>query len=210
MRRGILLTVAVVSMLTVAVLSTRAEARTREIPYKVKETDHSFEVREYGPRIVAEVEAAGEREKALNDAFSTLAGYLFGKNSPHATAVVTKTISDSDGKAKLSMTAPVTTQSIGTGGRIRMRFFMPPEYTMDSLPIPDDKRVKVFELPAQRIAVLRFSGSARKSNFDRHLETLRKILESKGLTPTGDPYEAYYNPPFTPIFLKRNEICVPL
>ncbi len=60
-----------------------------------------------------------------------------------------------------------------------MRFFMPPEFTMDSLPIPDDKRVKVFELPPQKIAVLRFSGSARKFNFDRHLETLKKILESK-------------------------------
>lgn len=197
-------------MLTAAVLTARTEARTREMPYQVKETDHTFEVREYGPRIVAEVEATGVREKALNEAFSTLAGYLFGKNSPHTTAALTKTISDSNGKEKLSMTIPVTTQSVGTGGTIRMRFFMPPNYTMENLPIPDDKRVRVFELPAQKIAVLRFSGSARKDNFDRHLESLRKILESKGLTPTGDPYEAYYNPPFTPIFLKRNEICIPL
>ncbi len=210
MRRGILVSIGVVSMLTAVVLSTRSEARTREVPYQVRESDHSFEVREYGSRIVAEVEASGEREKALNDAFSTLAGYLFGKNSTRTQAEMTKTIHATDSKAKLSMTIPVTTQSVGTGSTIRMRFFMPPEYTMESLPVPDDKRVKVFELPAQKIAVLRFSGSARKVNFERHLETLKRMLEAKGLTPSGEPYEAYYNPPFTPVFLKRNEICIPL
>ncbi len=210
MRRGILISIGVVSVLTAVMLSTRSEARTREIPYQVKESAHSFEIREYGQRIVAEVEATGEREKALNDAFSTLAAYLFGKNKPQSHVELAKSIATSDSKAKLSMTVPVTTQTVGSGKTIRMRFFMPPEFTMDNLPIPDDKRVKVFELPPQKIAVLRFSGSARKFNFDRHLETLKKILESKGLTATGDPYEAYYNPPFTPIFLKRNEICIPL
>ncbi len=211
MRRGILITVGLVTVAAAVVLSTHTEARTIELPYQVKEEDHGFEVREYGARIVAEVETTGIREKALGEAFSILAGYLFGKNTPHSPSELSKSVSGTGSKEKLSMTVPVITQSVNAdGSTIRMRFFMPPEYTMDNLPIPDDKRVKVFELPPQKIAVLRFSGSARKDNFDRHLETLKKILDSKGLTATGEPYEAYYSPPFTPVFLKHNEICVPL
>lgn len=210
MRRGILISICAVTVLSAFVLAKQSEARTRELQYKVKDSDHNFEVREYGPRIVAEVEASGLREKALNEAFNILAGYLFGKNRPSSHVALARTVSDSDAKTRLSMTVPVTTQSVGTNGTIRMRFFMPPEFSLDKLPTPNDKRVKVFELPAQKIAVLKFSGSARKDNFDRHLETLRKKMEAKGLTPAGEPYEAYYNPPFTPVFLKRNEVCVPL
>ncbi len=210
MRRGILISIGAVSILTAVVFSNRSDASTREITYQVKESDRSFEVREYPARIVAEVEASGTREKALSEAFQTLAGYVFGKSRPQDPVALSKSVSDRNAKVKLSMTVPVTTQSVGNDGRtIRMRFFMPSEYSMDKLPIPDDKRVKVFELPAQKIAVLKFSGSARKDNFDRHLVTLRKILDSRGLSPSGEPYEAYYNPPFTPIFLKRNEICIP-
>lgn len=208
MRRGIPILCAV-SLLTAVMLSSRSEASTHEVAYQVKESDRNFEVREYGPRIVAEVEVSGTREKALNEAFQTLAGYLFGKNRPQSPVELSKSVSDSKAKVKLSMTVPVTTQSVGQD-TIRMRFFMPSDYTIDKLPVPEDKRVKVFELPAQKIAVLRFSGSARKYNFDRHLVTLKKLMESKGLTAGGEPYEAYYSPPFTPVFLKRNEICVPL
>lgn len=210
MRRGILISIGIISILSAAFFAGRSDASTREIAYQVKESDHSFEVREYPARIVAEVEVSGTREKALGEAFQILAGYLFGKSRPKDPVALSRSVSDRNAKVKLSMTVPVTTQSVGGNGQtIRMRFFMPPEYTMDKLPIPDDKRVKVFELPAQKIAVLKFSGSARKDNFDRHLITLRKILESRGLSPTGEPYEAYYNPPFTPVFLKRNEICIP-
>ncbi|MBX9952721.1 MAG: heme-binding protein [Candidatus Obscuribacterales bacterium] len=210
MRRGILISIGVVSILSAVAFSSRSEASTREVPYQVKDSDHSFEIREYPSRIVAEVEVSGARERALSEAFQTLAGYLFGKSRPKDPVALSKSVSDRNAKVKLTMTVPVTTQSVGNDGQtIKMRFFMPPEYSMDKLPIPDDKRVKVFELPAQRIAVLKFSGSARKDNFDRHLITLRKMLDSRGLSPTGEPYEAYYNPPFTPIFLKRNEICIP-
>jgi effector-binding domain-containing protein len=209
MRRGILISIGAVSVFAAIALARHSEARTLELPYQVKESDRSFEVREYGPRVVAEVEVSGTREKALSEAFNTLAGYLFGKNSPHSPVELHKSVVSSNSKEKLSMTIPVTTQSVGPS-TIRMRFFMPPTYSIDRLPIPDDKRVKVFELPSQKIAVLRFSGSARKDNFDRHWETLKKKLDQKGLTPSGEPFEAYYNPPFTPIFLKRNEVCVPL
>lgn len=209
MRRGILIGIGAISLVAAFTLASYSEARTLEVPYQVKDSDHTFEVREYGPRIVAEVEVTGSREKALSEAFSTLAGYLFGKNSPRSHVELHKSIVSSTSKEKLSMTVPVTTQSVGPS-TIRMRFFMPPQYSIDQLPVPDDKRVKVFELPSQKFAVLRFSGSARKDNFDRHWETLKKKLDQKGLTPTGDHFEAYYNPPFTPVFLKRNEVCVPL
>lgn len=210
MRRGILISICAVSLLTAVAYSSRSDASTREISYQVKESNRNFEVREYPARIVAEVEVSGAREKALSEAFQTLAAYVFGKNRPKDPVALSKSLSDKNAKVKLSMTVPVTTQSVGNDGQtIKMRFFMPPEYSLDRLPVPEDKRVKVFELPAQKVAVLKFSGSARKDNFDRHLITLKKMLEARGLSPSGEPYEAYYNPPFTPIFLKRNEICIP-
>ncbi|MBC7997575.1 MAG: heme-binding protein [Leptolyngbya sp.] len=205
--RNILALSVVLTVSVLAISAHDANAKTRETPYNVKNNEHGFEIREYGPRLIAEVEVSGTREKALTESFNLLAAYIGGKNSPRRKNDGSKSSSVST-QEKIPMGVPVTTHSVGAN--IRMRFFLPESYTLDSLPQPLDKRIKVFELPAQKIAVLRFSGSARKDNFDRHAAQLKKMLETKGISTSGDPQEAYYNPPYTPIFLKRNEVFIPL
>lgn len=206
--RDILALSIVLSVTIIAFSAYEANAKTRETPYKVKDHEDGFEIREYGPRLVAEVESSGTREKALADSFNLLAAYIAGKNSPRRKIEGAKSGTVSTAQEKIPMGVPVTTHSVGSN--IRMRFFLPETYTLETIPQPLEKRIRILELPAQRIAVMRFSGSARKDNFDRHAAQLKKLLDAKGVSPSGEPQEAYYNPPYTPIFLKRNEVFIPL
>jgi hypothetical protein len=65
-------------------------------------------------------------------------------------------------------------------------------------------------VPAQRVAAIRFSGGWTDARFARAETTLSDWMAEEGLTAAGPPTYAYYNDPFTPPFLRRNEVLVPL
>jgi hypothetical protein len=81
---------------------------------------------------------------------------------------------------------------------------------METLPQPEDERVQLRDKPARIVAVRRFSGRWSERNFDRHREALLDDLAELGVEITGEPELARYNSPFTPWFLRRNEIIVPV
>ena len=64
------------------------------------------------------------------------------------------------------------------------------------------------EVPAKRFAVIRFSGMGGKESLDRHTKELEAFLSAKNLTPLSPPTYAFYNPPWTLPFLRRNEVLV--
>jgi len=39
---------------------------------------------------------------------------------------------------------------------------------------------------------------------------LRERIKARGLIARGDPVLARYNPPFTPWFMRRNEVSIPV
>ena len=100
---------------------------------------------------------------------------------------------------------PVTVTGDGT---YTVSFLIPSKYTLDSLPIPNDERVRFIQHPQQTFAAVRFSGPFQQPNFDKHTEKLRAWMAAKGLKPLGEPIVAGYNPPITPNFLKHNEILI--
>jgi hypothetical protein len=55
---------------------------------------------------------------------------------------------------------------------------------------------------------VQYSGTWSQQRYEQNLARLREWMKSKDLTPVGDPVWARYNPPFTPWFLRRNEILV--
>ncbi len=179
-------------------------------PFTALETIGPVEIRRYGVRLVAETTVQGLGDDAArSEAFSRLAGYIFGKNRTRAKMAMTAPVETSGGQPsqKIAMTAPVETAR-ESGGAVRMRFFLPASVSAETAPIPDDARVIIGSVPGQTLAVLRFSG---RSSLEELAARKRDLLDS--LAPTlwkaaGEPFALFYDPPFTPPFLRRNEVAV--
>jgi hypothetical protein len=167
-----------------------------------------FEVRQYAPYLVAEVVVPGPAEAAGNQGFRILAGYIFGKNHGERKISMTAPVTQSSAPTKIAMTAPVIQTE--AGGAYVVRFTMPREFTRETLPEPLDSRVQIREIPGGRFAVIRYSGSWSEQNYRSHLEQLEHGARTAGLRTTGPAVYARYNSPFTPWFLRRNEIWLRL
>ena len=173
--------------------------------YKVVETSGNMEIRDYAPMIVAEAEVKGERRKAISKGFRIIADYIFGNNTAAQKVPMTAPVTQ-QGSEKIAMTAPVTQQADGNTWRVR--FIMPSKYTMETLPKPNNPRVMLEEIPAKRFAVIRFSGMASEGSLFRHTKELNEFISTKKLTPLSPPTYAFYNPPWTLPFLRRNEALI--
>lgn len=165
------------------------------------------EIRDYPPMVIAEVEVAGERKAAINTGFRLLADYIFGNNSPAQKIPMSTPVTQQAGD-KIAMTAPVSQQP--AGGSWKVRFVMPSRYTFEALPKPNNPSVRLVPLPAERFAAIRFSGVAGDDAIARFKQRLFDRLAEQGLTPQGEAIMAFYNPPWTLPFLRRNEILVKL
>jgi hypothetical protein len=109
---------------------------------------------------------------------------------------------------KINMTAPVEQQRVKNGWIVS--FMMPRSYTLQTLPEPEDARVTLRQVPARRMAAVRYTGFWSEKSYLRHKSELESWIHKKGLTIAGDPVWARYNPPFSPWFLRRNEILIPV
>lgn len=164
-----------------------------EPDYAVVRKLDQVEVRQYAPHVVAEVVLNVSADAAGNRAFPILAGYVFGRNK---------------GEKKFAMTAPVTQAAVAGG--VRVQFVLPRGVTRESAPEPLDPRVQLRLVPAGQWAVIQYSGTWSQSNYDEHLSLLEATLAKAGVATHGAPVLARYNAPFTPWFLRRNEIWLAL
>ena len=171
-------------------------------------TDGTFEVRDYPPLVVAEVTVPGEQREAANAGFRLLADYIFGGNAGKASIAMTAPVAQEPAGEKIAMTAPVT--QTPSSGEWVVRFTMPGGYTLDTLPKPDDARVRLRETPPTRFAVVRFSGVARPELVAEKTAELSAWMDKRNLRAAGPASLAQYNPPWTPGFMRRNEVMIPL
>ncbi|MGB7967973.1 MAG: heme-binding protein [Methanobacterium sp.] len=123
---------------------------------------------------------------------------------PMASPVTQESSQESE---KISMTTPVSEETYGAKMH-RISFTMPSKYSLETLPEPDDPRIKFKEVENQRMAVLRFSGRVKKKLAYKKMEEMRKWLAKKKLNPRSNFIVAQYNNPAVPGFLRRNEILV--
>ncbi len=176
-----------------------------EPAYRVLAQKEAIEEREYAPLIVAEVTTSGARDDAANAGFRLLADYIFGNNTAQEKLAMTAPVQQQAGE-KLAMTAPVQQQEAGNSGEWQVRFVMPAGYTMATLPKPNNSAVRLIERPAERYVVIRFSGTSSAANLNEHRTLLEQYIADKQLKVTGAPQYAFYNPPWTLPFMRRNEI----
>ena len=207
MHRMLRLICPVLSALLMAMpLPSRA---TPEPAFDITRRLGEIEIRRYAPYVVAEVTINGPAEEAGNRAFPILAAYIFGKNKGQRQLEMTAPVTQSAAPVKLEMSAPVT-QAAGADGGQLVQFVLPAGVTLSSAPEPLDPRVGLREIPAHSVAVVRYSGFWSAANYAEHLEQLKAALVGAGLAWSGEPVFSRYNPPFTPWFLRRNEIWLEL
>ena len=169
----------------------------------------NFEVREYSSKILAQVEVEGSFSDASTKGFRLLADYIFGNNI------------SVDGSQKIDMTAPVVlegrselinmTAPLVLEGSYRewiVSFVMPKEFSIKTLPKPNNKKITIVKEPKGRYAVIIFSGLIRESNYNEQSMLLQNFINDRGLKKIGKLKIARYNPPWTLPFFRRNELMV--
>lgn len=184
-------------------------SQVNEPKFKVIESQGNIEIREYPSLLVAQVMIEGERKRAISAGFRILADYIFGNNAPGQRISMTALVTQQQGE-KIAMTAPVIQQASDWSGHWKIRFVMPSEYTLETLPHPNNSQVEVLSVPEKRYAVIRFSGLAGEESLDKHLAKLIEFVKESNLQSLGEPIFAFYNPPWTLPFLRRNEIMLEL
>jgi hypothetical protein len=160
--------------------------------YEVLKTIGKTEIRRYPNLLIARVDGYGD------GGFSVLFRYITGNNRQ---------------KLDISMTAPVVSEEITMTAPVlsdtgSIAFIMPEGYTIETTPEPLDERVNIVEIPERVVAALSFSGRWSESIFKKKSEELLKELAEAGIKSTGQVFSMRYNAPFTPWFLRRNEVAI--
>ena len=182
---------------------------TDEPEFRLILKEDKFEIREYIPKIIAQIEVFGDFDDASSKGFKILADYIFGNNTIN------------DGNSRIEMTAPVEmeplTQKInmtkpvlaeGIDNKWIVSFIMPNEFTLGTLPKPNNKSIKILSLPKEKYAVIVFSGLVRESSYLEKEKLLNQFIKEKKLKTSGEIKIARYNPPWTLPFFRRNELMI--
>ena len=181
-----------------------------EPDFEVLHRSEDYEIRRYAAYIVAEVDVHGGHTDSGDIAFRILAGYIFGDNQSRKkmamTAPVESTVREQG--ARMAMTAPVTSTAAANGEQRTVAFVMEKKYTLDTLPVPSDERIRIRTKPPRVMAVIDYSGRWSDRIFAEKESALLQALERDGIQPQGAPILARYDAPFKPWFLRRNETMV--
>jgi hypothetical protein len=195
-------------VIVLSMIYSPASMAIEEPKFVVESKNDTYEIRKYEPVIVAETVIDAGFEDAGNQAFKLLADFIFGNNQSQKKISMTAPVTQKEVSQKISMTAPVS--QVKTQGGYLVQFTMPSEFTLETLPKPNNERVKIKMLSAKRVAVIRYSGRWTESNYSEHLEELKKALSKDNIKTVGEPILSRYDPPFMLWFLRRNEIWLEL
>lgn len=201
--KTIVVSCVVILLIVVGTLVGPLMSKVESPQYHVVKKEQNIEIREYPSLLVAEVTVTGERKPAISAGFRLLADYIFGNNKTKQSIEMTKPVLQSNSE-KIAMTAPVLQQ--GNHNEWKIRFVLPAQYTEQTIPAPVDERVKLEKLPARSFVTIEFSGWSSQDNLNKHLIILNEYINKNSLQVIGEPIFAFYNPPWTLPFLRRNEI----
>ena len=175
-----------------------------EVPaYKILKKEQNIEIRQYPPLIIAEVKTAGSRQASISDGFRILADFIFGNNEGEKQLSMNGPITQQEG-IKIAMTAPV--QQEKTDAEWAISFIMPSKFSIDTIPNPINDRIKIIQIPSKRYAVITFSGRSTEANLTKHTNKLEIYMNESSYSKVGNAKYAFYNPPWTLPFLRRNEV----
>jgi len=186
-------------------------SRVEQADYTVVKKMNDYEIREYPVHIVAQTTVQGSYGESMGNGFRIVAGYIFGENTKKESITMTAPVVAQKGEVKkvsesIAMTAPVVATTDGDSQIIS--FGMPRSYTLETLPTPNDSRVKIVMIPAKKYAVMHFSWYRSGARVKSMRERLLSALARDGVVTEGSVAYAGYNAPWTPPWMIRNEVLV--
>lgn len=207
-------------LLTALMIGTNAMA-VEEPKFETVVQEAKFEVRQYAAFIVAETWVDGDMDAASRKGFRRIADYIFGNNTASQTATNEKiamtapvTMEPQSQTRKLAMTAPVALEQVSGGlgmdgaQRWRVHFVMPSQYSMATLPTPNNDAVTLREVPARRVAVAKYSGFNTEGRIKDETQALVTWMQTRQLMAAGPAQLARYDPPWVLPMWRRNEIHI--
>jgi len=164
----------------------------KQAKYSVIKKLNNVEIRLYNPLVLAKVDGFGD------SGFNLLFDYISGNNI---------------GQTDLEMTSPVISQSIEMTAPVlsdqdSIAFVIPEKFSINEVPKPRDDRVKIQQIPQRYVAALKFSGRWASENFNKKSKQLLEELDRLEIKTKGKVFSMRYNGPFTPWFLRRNEVAI--
>ena len=198
----------IITIISLAILGGYNLMAIEEAPYTTVKKDKNVEIRDYKSYILAETVVEASVEDAGNKAFRKLFKYISGDNKSKTEVAMTAPVSQKDAGEKIAMTAPVSQQAAEKQQAVS--FMMPASYTMKTIPTPTDDTIKIREVPARRVAAIRYSGRWTEKRYLKFKKELEAWIAKEQLTVAGEAVWARYNPPFTLWFLRRNEVLIPV
>jgi len=191
------------------ILISNSIMATDEPDFNLILKEDRFEIREYAPKIIAQIEVFGDFDQASSKGFKVLADYIFGNNKSkdgNSRIEMTAPVEMEPLPQKIDMTRPVLTE--GNDNTWIVSFIMPNEFTLETLPEPNDKNIKILSIPKEKYAVIVFSGLVRESSYLEKENLLIQFIEENKLKTSGEIKIARYNPPWTLPFFRRNELMI--
>jgi len=191
-----------------SLLVAKSAMAVEKAKYTVLEKEEDFEIRQYDPQIVAETFVEGDLKEVGNEGFRRLYAYISGENTKKQSISMTAPVGQEVDSEKIAMTAPVKQEK--QDNQWRITFLMPAEYTLETLPAPNDARVMLKQDPGRLMAAVKYSGTWSEEGYEENKALLEEYIQKRGLTKTGAAVWARYDPPFMPWFLRRNEVLIPI
>ena len=177
--------------LLTSLLPSCARAKYESPSYTVVQKEGSFEVRDY-PELT--LVSTPMQKRGEDGSFMKLFRFISGRN---------------DRSQKISMTTPVLMTGPESGV---MSFIVPKDVAQQGVPTPSNPDVTISTKPPARYAVYQFSGPSKPGPSEAAAKKLLAWVAAKNLPTSGSPSPlyAYYNPPWTPGFMRRNEVLLRL
>jgi hypothetical protein len=163
----------------------------KEAKYRLIKKLDTVEIRLYNNLIIAEVDGYGD------GGFNILFNYISGDNTTQTNLEMTSPVISKN----IEMTAPVLSE------KDSIAFVMPEGYTLENTPKPNDERIKIQQIPERYVAALRFTGRWTSTNFTKKSKQLFNELQTSHIKTKGNIFTMRYSGPFTPWFLRRNEVA---
>lgn len=190
-----------------AIGSYLAIRNIKEPRFTLVESKTGYNIREYGSYIIAETDVTGNYSDASSKGFRIIADYIFGNNTSRSSITMTAPVLESKSSEKISMTVPVIDTEKDENTRT-ISFVLPSEYTLETLPMPNNPQVKITQVPPRKVAVLSFTWYPTAERVEEKKNELLSLLAKDGLEVAGEIQVARYNPPFSMPLMLRNEIII--
>ena len=164
-------------------------AKLNQPEYDLIKQDGKIETRQYSEYVIAKTSIKQAGMGQNNNAFRTLASYIFGGNTNNQS---------------IPMTAPVITQN--NSSNYDMIFFMLGVQRPEDLPLPNNQKISLEYMEIGKTISISFGMWATEKRVNYYKEKLDKHIKQNHIQVQSSLMVAQYNSPWTLPPFRKNEL----